>query len=419
MSISFKKADILIPKNIDMEKWSVVACDQYTSQPEYWKQVEKEVGGSNSSLHLIFPEIFLSEGEARIHTINETMKKYLSENIFAEYKNSLIYLKRRLACGKIRQGLVGAVDLEDYTFEKGSTGNIRATEGTVLDRIPPRVKIRENASLELPHIMVLIDDPNHSVIEPLEQKSENLKKVYDFELMQDGGHIMGYQVPVNTAEEVLSAIEDLSRLETFNAKYNLSDALPMTFAVGDGNHSLATAKMCWENLKKTLPKSEWEHHPARYALVELVNLHDPSLVFEPIHRVMFHVNPEQVLDELAKFYPETAECDNAGKPITCIWKGNKKVLWIKDDANHLTVGTLQTFIDHYLKNHSGEVDYIHGDDVVTKLSAQDNALGFLLPAMEKSDLFKTVILDGALPRKTFSMGEACEKRFYLESKRIK
>lgn len=421
MANSFYPADILIPKNeIDMTKWSVVACDQFTSEPQYWEDVEKTIGTSLSTLNLIFPEIYLSKGDAVIDKINKNMKEYIESDIFDEYKNSFVYLKRTLPTGKVRQGLIGAIDLEDYTFHKGSAGNVRATEGTVLERIPPRVKIRENAPLEFPHIMVLIDDINATVIEPLEDKSKNYQKIYDFELIKNGGHIEGYCVPQSENQRILDALDVLAREDEFNRKYNVENLPVLTYAVGDGNHSLATAKTCWENIKKNIPKDELNSHPARFALVELVNLHDLSLEFEPIHRVVFNVDPQDLYSAIFKFYPSAEEFDNGGKMIVCKWKNIEKSVWIKDAKNNLAVGTLQNFIDDYLKNNpKASVDYIHGENVVNSLSKGDNTIGFLLPAMEKCDLFKTVILDGSLPRKTFSMGEANEKRYYLEGRKIR
>ena len=398
---TFKKADILIPKDIDHKKWSVVACDQYTSQPEYWEEVKKVIGDAPSSLNIVFPEAFLSEGDGRIAKINETMEKYLADGIFEECLDSMIYVERTMANGKVRKGIIGAIDLEDYDFSVGSKSKIRATEGTVLERIPPRVKIRENASLELPHVMLLIDDKGKTVIEQIEKG----EMVYDFDLMQNSGHLSGWLLSDFEAERVLAALSELDE----NADGNL------LFAVGDGNHSLATAKTCWENLKATLTEEQKENHPARFCLVEVENIHDEALEFEPIHRVVFGVNPEDLLAEFKAYYPETADADNGGQHIIYTYKGIKGDLFVKNSPSALCVGTLQKFLD----DKGYEVDYIHGEDVTEKLSDADNTIGFLLPGMEKSDLFRGVIADGALPRKTFSMGEAHDKRFYFEAKKIK
>ena len=397
----FKKADILIPKEIDNKKWSVVACDQYTSQPEYWDEVKNIVGDEPSSLNIVFPEAFLSEGDGRIAKINANMEKYLEDGIFEELLDSMIYVERTMANGKVRRGIIGAVDLEEYDFSVGSKSKIRATEGTVLERIPPRVKIRENASLELPHIMLLIDDKERTVIEQVEKG----EMIYDFDLMQNGGHLSGWLLSDFEAERVLASLDILDE----NAEGNL------LFAVGDGNHSLATAKTCWENLKATLTDEEIENHPARFCLVEVENIHDEALEFEPIHRVVFGVSPENLLAEFKKYYPETSGTDNGGQHIKYTYKNVKGDLFVKNSPSALCVGTLQKFID----DKGYEVDYIHGEDVTEKLSQADNTIGFLLPSMEKSDLFRGVIMDGALPRKTFSMGEAHDKRFYFEAKKIK
>ncbi|MBQ7986701.1 MAG: DUF1015 domain-containing protein [Clostridia bacterium] len=397
----FKKADILIPKDIDFSKWSVVACDQYTSQPEYWDEVKNFVADSPSALNIVFPEAFLAEGDGRISKINATMDEYLSAGIFEECLDSMIYVERTMANGKTRKGIIGAIDLEEYDFSVGSQSKIRATEGTVLERIPPRVKIRENAPLELPHVMLLIDDKEKTVIEQVEKG----ELIYDFDLMQNSGHLAGYLLSDFEAERILGAIAELDE----NADGNL------LFAVGDGNHSLATAKTCWENLKPTLSAEEQENHPARFCLVEIENIHDDALEFEPIHRVVFDTDPEKLLADFKAYYPETADTDNGGQHIQYTYKGVRGDLFVKNSPSALCVGTLQKFLDEKKVN----VDYIHGQDVTEKLASGENAIGFLLPAMEKSDLFRGVIADGALPRKTFSMGEAEDKRFYFEAKKIK
>lgn len=398
---TFRKADILLPKDVDFTKWSVVACDQYTSQPEYWQSAATLVGAAPSTLNLVFPEAFLSEGDARIERINLNMAKYLEEGIFDEYLDSLIYVERTMSNGKTRRGIVGVVDLEDYDFSKGSQSKIRATEGTVLERIPPRVKIRENAPLELPHIMLLIDDENKTVIEPVSAG----EVLYDFDLMQGGGHIKGYLLDDSEAARVLSALSHLDETASGN----------LLFTVGDGNHSLATAKTCWENIKATLSPREQENHPARFCLVEIENIHDDALEFEPIHRVVFNTDPEKLIADFMAYYPETSNTDNGGQHIVYTYAGKRGDLYVKNSGSMLAVGTLQNFLDEK----GAEVDYIHGEDVTTKLSQKDGNIGFLLPSMEKSDLFRTVTADGALPRKTFSMGEAQDKKFYVEAKKIK
>jgi len=417
--IGFLPTDILIPKNVDMKKWSVVACDQYTSEPKYWNSVEKLVDGSPSTLHITFPEIYLEEdsGDERIANINKNMQSYINNDIFKTIKNSFIYVEREVANGKIRKGLVGAVDLEAYEYTPNAQSLVRATEGTVLDRIPPRVKVRIDAPLELPHIMLLIDDENKTVIEPIEAKKSTLARAYSFDLMENSGHIEGYIVPGDN--EIAEKLISLSSAEVFNNKYDISDKGVLLFAVGDGNHSLATAKVCWENTKANLTDEQTKNHPARYALVELVNIHDESLEFEPIHRVLFECNPNDVIDSFIKYYKNATLGGKDGQIIKFIHKNGKGEISVKDAPCGLAVGTLQKFLDEYIEEKGGKIDYIHGDDVVQSLSSKENNIGFLLPTMGKSELFKTVIIDGVLPRKTFSMGEAKEKRFYLECRKIK
>ncbi len=419
MSIPLKKANILLPKDADMEKWAVIACDQYTSEPEYWKKVEEIVGDAPSTLKITLPEIYLEgkDVDQRIANINAEMDRLENEGFFKVLEDSLIYMERTQANGKVRKGLIGMVDLEDYSYEKGSQTLIRATEGTVLERIPPRVKVRENASLELPHIMLLIDDEKKEIIEGLTSKVAEDDVVYDFDLMQNGGHIKGYKVPDNLVNDIFGGLENLAKKEVFEEKYQVKDKGVLLFSVGDGNHSLATAKACYENLKKVLPKEEYENHPARYALVEIVNLHSDALEFEPIHRVVFGVNPEHMIEELGKYY-EISESPE-GQRIEYVYNGVDKVIYIKNPKSNLAVGSLQMFIDEYIKENGGKVDYIHGDDVTKELGSKEGNIGFLLPNMKKTDLFKTVILDGALPRKTFSMGHSYDKRYYLEARKIK
>lgn len=419
MKIPFSKSDILIPEKSDMTKWSVVACDQYTSEPEYWEDVTKIVGETPSTLKVTLPEIYLEDNNVseRIEKVNNEMQNLISNNFFKTLTDSLVYVERTQADGRVRKGLIGKVDLEDYSFAKDSQTLIRATEGTVLERIPPRVKVRENALLELPHIMLLIDDDKKEIIEGLTSKVTNNETVYDFDLMENGGHIKGYRLTDETANWVLDKMGELANKETFENKYQVKDKGVLLFSVGDGNHSLATAKTCYENLKKVLPKEQWENHPARYALVEVVNLHSDALNFEPIHRVVFGVNPENMVTELKKYY-ETSETGE-GQKIEYVYKNTKGQLVIKNPKSNLAVGSLQMFIDEYLKNNGGKVDYVHGEAVTEKLGTQDGNIGFLLPNMHKSELFKTVIVDGALPRKTFSMGHSYDKRYYLEAREIK
>ena len=394
----FLPANILLPKS-DFQKWAVVACDQYTSEPEYWKEVEKTVGNEPSALNLILPEVYLSaDNSKRIEKINRTMTDYLENGVFREIENTFIYLEREVTGGKIRKGVVGLIDLENYSYEKGSKALIRATEATVLERIPPRVLIRKDAKLEMPHVMLLIDDPKCTVIEPLEEKINGFEKLYDFGLMQQSGHIKGYSVDDETAEQIQTALSALVE--------NTEDKL--LFAVGDGNHSLATAKECY-NLNKT--------ENSRYALVEIVNIHDTSLEFEPIYRVVFGVEPEKFIENFVTALGGEYFGMDAQK-FTCVYGSKRKEISVKPTGK-LAVATLQTYLDEYLKqNKNGSIDYIHGEDVVYSLCKAENTVGFIFESMQKSELFDAIKQDGSLPRKTFSMGHAADKRFYIEARKL-
>lgn len=418
MRVPFKRGNILIPKNVDMEKWSVVACDQFTSEPEYWKELDSIVGDAPSTLRITLPEIYLEENdvEERIKKINSTMEEYLNKDLFTELTDSMIYLERTQADGKIREGLMGIVDLEDYSYEKGSQTLIRATEKTVIERIPPRVKVRENALLELPHIMILIDDEKKDIIESLKEEVTDNDIVYDFELNMNGGHIRGYKLNENSMNEIDSKLEKLADKDYFESKYGVTDKGVLLFAMGDGNHSLATAKACYENLKKTMSEEEYLNNPARYALVELVNLHSSALEFEAINRVIFDTE-ENLLNELQKYY--NINKDGNGQKVRVITDNLNEDWYIENPKSNIAVGSIQMFLDEYLKEHKGKIDYIHGEDVTTELGSKEGNIGFIFDAMKKCDLFKTVILDGALPRKTFSMGHANDKRYYLEARKIK
>ena len=419
MKIPFRAGNILIPKKTDMTKWSVVACDQYTSEPEYWNEVTKIVGDAPSTLNLTLPEIYLEESDVneRIKRINENMDKLLEEDFFNELEDSMIYLERTQSDGKVREGLMGIVDLEDYSYEVGSQTLIRATEKTVIERIPPRVKVRENAKLELPHIMILIDDEKKDIIESLKNKVTETDVVYDFDLMQNGGHIKGYKLNSDVINEIGTKLDKLADKDYFEKKYNVHDKGILLFAMGDGNHSLATAKACYENLKKTMSKEEYLNNPARYALVELVNLHSSALEFEAINRVVFDVDSKKLVEELTKYY--TINEKGNGQEFELVTSDGVKKLYIENPKSNIAVGSIQMFLDEYLKNNSGKIDYIHGDDVTKELTLKGNNVGFIFKPMKKEELFRTVILDGALPRKTFSMGHSYDKRYYLEARKIK
>ncbi len=418
----FLPADILLPKEgTDLTKFSVVACDQYTSEPKYWEKADEIVGAAPSALRMILPEVYLDEDklENQVEEINAKMTEYLADGIFDEYKNSFVYVERKQNNGQIRKGLIGMVDLEAYDFIPEKEALIRATEGTVIDRIPPRVKIRRNAPLELPHIMLLIDDADRKVIEPIGEKKDTLTKLYDFSLMQNSGSIKGYLVPENEAEHIACAFEEIASEETQLKRYGKFTGKPLVFAVGDGNHSLASAKKCWENIRETLSQEEAQNHPARYALVELVNVHDESLEFEPIHRVLFGCNPQKVLAAMKVSFPDMIEGKGEGHKIGYVTSEGEGVLTIPNPPFALEIATLQSFLDDYMHAMGGKLDYIHGADVVRSLCADnEEAIGFIVPGMGKSALFKGIVNDGVLPRKTFSMGEAHDKRFYLEARKL-
>ena len=418
MKIPFKRGNILLPKNTDMTKWSVVACDQYTSEPEYWNSVRENVGSNPSTLNLTLPEIYLEESdvEERIKKINQNMEELVNMDFFNEYSDSMIYLERTQEDGKVREGLMGIVDLEDYSYEKGSQTLIRATEKTVIERIPPRVKVRENALLELPHIMILIDDEKKNVIESLKNKVTESDIVYDFDLMKNGGHIKGYLLNNETMDEVDERLECLADKDYFENKYGVKDKGILLFAMGDGNHSLATAKACYENLKKEIGEKALSSK-SRYALVELVNLHSDALEFEAINRVIFNTDKDKLLNSLKEYY--TINKEGNGQEFRVVTDNIDEAWYIENPKSNIAVGSIQMFLDDYLKDNVGKIDYIHGEDVTKSLASKDNNVGFIFDAMAKEDLFKTVILDGALPRKTFSMGHANDKRYYLEARKIK
>lgn len=416
----FSPADILLPDfhQVDGTRWSVVACDQFTSEPAYWERAEALVADAPSTLRLILPEAYLAETETRVPQINATMRTY-RDSILHSHPDSMIYLERVQSDGTVRRGIVGKVDLESYDYHKGSQSPVRATEGTVLERIPPRVAVRRNAVLELPHVMLLIDDPNRTVIEPVCARAEELATAYDFDLMLDGGHVRGKWLDDAAKVGVENALTALVAPEQMQARYGDSTLAPLLFAVGDGNHSLASAKEAYNEVKAQIGEEAAKNHPARYALVEIVNLHDDALSFQPIYRVVFGVDPQALLSELTS-YAAALDGTMPAQNVTYIGKDVGGELTFERPTRQLTVGTLQDFLDAYVKAHpEAQVDYIHGEHSVRTLSDRPDAIGFLFDGMGKDQLFRTVIYDGALPRKTFSMGHAEDKRYYLEARVIK
>lgn len=423
--MTFMRADILLPKFANdsekMKLWSVVACDQYTSEPDYWNTVKALTKDSLSTLYLTVPEIYLNDSdiEERIKKTNETMKQYIENDNFQEYKNSYIFVERTLQNGVKRLGIVGMVDLEEYDYAPDSQTKIRATEGTVVSRIPPRLKVRQDAPIELPHIMLLIDDENCEIIEPNQELTAEFEKVYDFDLMQNSGHLTGYRMSDEIADLLDKKLSALADQKAFSKKYNVNNLSPLVYAMGDGNHSLATAKAYYENLKKEIGEEAAKTSCARYALCELVNLHDKSLVFEAIHRVVFSASGEAFLKALEAKYQISYDENAIGQTFWLVQEGKKQTITITNPEEYLTVATVQKLLDTFVMENDGEIDYIHGEDVVINLCQNKENFGIIFEAMDKSDLYKSVILDGALPRKTFSMGDACDKRFYTEARKIK
>ena len=416
MSI-FKPADIMLPKDAPMEKWAVIACDQFTSDYDYWQRVRANAEGCPSTINLVLPEAILGTPEEETQTalINKTMGEYIENGVFTTYANSFVYVERTMENGTIRKGLVGMVDLEAYDFTQGATADIRATERTVIERIPPRVKVRKDAPVELPHIIMLVDDHDKVLIEPVTAKKDSLKKVYECDLMEDGGHIAGWIVEGADVEAFNAVFEEYSA--NVGSKYADLDGVPMILATGDGNHSLATAKTCYEELKAANPGVDLSNHPARYALVEVENIHDEAQVFEPIHRIIMGLDPEKVLADARDAI--CVEDSDAGFEAKVYIGEKEETIYLDKGKGELAVGVLQEWLDAYLKENGGDIDYIHDDDALIALAAKPMSIGFLLPAMEKSQLFRGVIADGSLPRKTFSMGHSREKRYYVEARKIK
>ena len=422
--------EILLPKNIDLSTWSVIACDQYTQDKDYWKNVEEKAGNKPSTLNLILPEVYLGSPDKadRIKKIRQSMKEYLDTGVFADAKKCFIYLERKTAFGRTRKGLVAQIDLETYEWKPFSKANIRATEATIVERIPPRMEIRKGAPLELPHIMLLVNDKDDLLV-GANKPTDVRAPIYDGDLMANGGHITGW------ALESKVDIEGVEKALNLIAEKNASpDGSTFLFAVGDGNHSLATAKAVWDEYKKEHPEDK--DSPVRYALIEIVNIYDTGLTFEPIHRVIFNIDNEALIKKLAeKLNGNIKALDDADKVIKAVkdsWanfgffyldsEGKQKNVLLETKIKELAVARLQPEIDAFLKElqdqSKAEIDYIHGTDEVLKLGSKENSLGILLPPIAKDSFFETINGRGPLPRKSFSMGEADEKRFYLECRRL-
>ena len=400
---TIKAAHIYLPRpGVDMEKYAVIACDQYTSNLEYWNSLRDYVGNSVSTFHMIYPEAYLenTDGDAYIKNINKNISRYLSNGDLVDIGESFILVERVTSYGVRRLGLVLSIDLEDYSYERGSTASIKASEATIVERIPPRLRIRKDAEIELPHILVLFDDKEKTIVEELYRNRDKLEKVYDFELNKDGGHIRGYKV--NNTSEVIKKFDDL-----YNKNNN-----GLLFIVGDGNHSLATAKAHWEIIKKELSEEEKKTHPARFALVEANNLYDEGIIFEPIHRVLFNVD-DSFLEQLQKI------SNGDYVSFTYSYSRGKEPLRMNKNAPQ-AYKTIQSFLDDYLKEHPEvKIDFIHDEEELISVSNKNpHSIAIAMPALTKDDLFDYIAGDLVLPRKSFSMGHANEKRYYLEAKKI-
>ena len=411
----FSAAEILIPDGCDLQRWAVIACDQFTSQPDYWRRAEEMAAGVPSAMHLILPESELDRNpDERIRVIHENMLHYLNGRVFRSFPDSYIYTERRLHSGALRRGLIGKLDLERYDYTGTVNAAVRATEHTVSERIPPRMAVRRGAALELPHVLLLCNDDRQQLIEPVGDSKQSLPRLYAFDLMLGGGHVEGWLV---SGEEKRKLDARIAAYEAREREKHPQEKL--LYAVGDGNHSLATAKACFEEQKARDPAADWTASPARYALCELNNIHDPVQVFEPIHRVVKHCDADRLIRDASAAFPLRAGSSG---------DGGSDIPWLCGDRGgrlHLAAGTglplqaLQDFLDGWLSRNSGELDYIHGEETLAAVSREPGCVGFRLPPVAKEALFPGILSGGVLPRKTFSMGEAHDKRFYMECRKIK
>lgn len=430
----FRLPSLCLPRpGIDLSTWAVVACDQYTAEPAYWQAVADAVGDAPSTLHLVFPEVHLgaADAAARIARIQDTMRRYLAQGLLRDHAGAV--LVERTVSGATRRGLMLEIDLEHYDHAATSTSLVRPTEGTIVERLAPRIAVRSGAELELPHVLVLIDDPGCTVIEPIAAARDTRSPLYAAELMLGGGHVAGHAVPDAAMAQALRALQALGEPQAFEARYGVpAGTSPMRFAVGDGNHSLATAKAIWERQKATVGPA----HPSRWALVEVENIHDPALVFAPIHRLLFGVRAD-LRAALAQAFGARLRCtdmpsaaamraalqglDGPRQAAGLVGPGARcSVIEITDPPSTLAVGTLQPVIDSFVaQGGAAAIDYVHGDDVLERLAQQPGHVGVHLPTVAKGALLKRVVHEGPLPRKTFSMGEAHEKRYYVEARRIR
>lgn len=404
MKHCFLPADILLPANVPLERWAVIACDQFTSDPEYWKRVRQNAGSGLSAVNMILPEAELSQNnDAAVSRINKEMENALNSSAFTCYPNAFVYVERTLKDGSVRQGIVGAVDLEEYDFHPEANAKIKATEQTVTERIPPRAAIRRNAPVEFSHTILFCDDPEKKLIEQMAEYKDTMQKLYDFDLMEGGGHIRGWLLSGAAAELFQKSMD----------AYMVQRGDQAAFLVADGNHSLATAKRCYEELKQTLPEEQWQNHPARYAMVEVENIHSDVVVFHPIHRIITETDTKKLLKTMEDTTGE------ASYPVHWVTAEGEGTVNLSSEAGQLQIAAVQPFLDAYLQENAGQIDYIHDDDALRKLACAPNSLGLLLESMDKSALFTFIAAGHVLPRKTFSLGHAAEKRYYLEGRKIK
>jgi len=414
----FKSCDILLPDGQDMEKWAVVACDQFSSQKEYWQALDEQIGDAPSTLRLMLPEAYLEMRDQfeQAKIINETMRSYLDSGVFKTLEDSYIYVERTLRDGTLRRGIVGALNLDEYDYAQGSTSPVRATEGTIEDRLPPRVRIRKGAALEMPHIMVFVDDKDNSLMSGLTLDRQKLEKVYDFNLSGGGGSIKGYAVSGENKSMVEDGLMRLADPETIGERYG--NLAPVIYAMGDGNHSLATAKKCWLQLRETLSDNERENHPARYSLVEIVNIHDEAITFEPIHKVIFETNPDSFISDAIAFWAKQSK-DGAEHSLRLVTDGREEVVSVTGLMIGELIAKAEIFCQNHMAAHGGRIDYIHNDEAALEMGRRSGAAAILMPTLGKDELFPSIIKSGPFPKKSFSIGHAEDKRYYLECRKIK
>lgn len=398
----FLPTDILIPASADMTKWSVIACDQFSSEPEYWEEVERVVGSAPSTLRMMLPEVYLRKGEddsAAAEERSRAMEEYIAAGVFETLRDCYVYVERTLPSGKVRRGLVGAVDLDEYDFHPGTSAPIRATEATDIRRLPPRIEIRRRAALEMPHISMFISDAEDRVLGQIMSCKDTFRKLYDFELMCDGGHIRAWQISGEDAEKVLSVLETLPG----EAK----------MIIGDGNHSLAAAKRFWEEVKKTLPEEQWACCPAKYALAEVNNVFDPALDFASIHRLVTGIDPIALADFLEERFSD-------GSDMRLVrYGGQERRIAVNGVTAAEKIEKIQNAIDDYVGIYGGSIDYIHDDEELFMLADEEESLGIFMPHPEREELFVTAEEGHIFPKKSFSVGCAHDKRYYLECRALR